>query len=286
MAFIAATVFGVGIAYFWPTMLGVTAERFPKGGALLLGLMGCFGNLAIWQALPQMGAIYDSYTVANLNEKYWNREIIGPNGKPVLDDEKKPLTLVGENTDWLTRLVADSLYPAGSRKINPEARKIIEESRQLVIDEKQGKLKDDAKTEKRLKSYAALFSPDAKDAPVNKEKMLEVARRILKEFDIPDDPKKESPSGKSGSGRRRLRLPLGSHTALYPRLYLRCHCPLRSLAGRLQGGPHPRGDDRGSNPDVGTAAKTGTGLLVLGVLSPFWQPFQPVRCPLKPGPLL
>ena len=32
-AFAAATVFGVGIAYFWPTMLGVTAERFPKGGA-------------------------------------------------------------------------------------------------------------------------------------------------------------------------------------------------------------------------------------------------------------
>ena len=57
LAFAAATVFGVGIAYFWPTMLGVTAERFPKGGALLLGLMGSIGNLAISQALPQMGAI-------------------------------------------------------------------------------------------------------------------------------------------------------------------------------------------------------------------------------------
>src|SRR6266849_412492 len=67
MAFVAATVFGVGIAYFWPTMLGVTAERFPKGGALLLGLMGSFGNLAIWQALPIMGGIYDSYTVANMS---------------------------------------------------------------------------------------------------------------------------------------------------------------------------------------------------------------------------
>ena len=32
MAFAAATVFGIGVAYFWPTMLGVTAERFPKGG--------------------------------------------------------------------------------------------------------------------------------------------------------------------------------------------------------------------------------------------------------------
>ena len=55
MAFAAATVFGVGIAYFWPTMLGVTAERFPKGGALLLGLMGSVGNLAIFAFLPQIG---------------------------------------------------------------------------------------------------------------------------------------------------------------------------------------------------------------------------------------
>ena len=28
----AATVYGLGIIYFWPTMLGVTAERFPRGG--------------------------------------------------------------------------------------------------------------------------------------------------------------------------------------------------------------------------------------------------------------
>src|ERR1044072_1810176 len=66
MAFAAATVFGVGITYYWPTMLGVTAERFPKGGALLLGLMGCVGNLAISQALPIMGGIYDSFSVKAL----------------------------------------------------------------------------------------------------------------------------------------------------------------------------------------------------------------------------
>ena len=28
-AIAAATIFGLGITYFWPTMLGVTAERFP-----------------------------------------------------------------------------------------------------------------------------------------------------------------------------------------------------------------------------------------------------------------
>jgi MFS family permease len=62
-AFTYATIYGLGIAYFWPTMLGVTAERFPKGGAFLLGMMGCVGNLAIAAILPLMGGIYDNSTL-------------------------------------------------------------------------------------------------------------------------------------------------------------------------------------------------------------------------------
>lgn len=62
-AFGYATIFGLGIAYFWPTMLGVTAERFPKGGALALALMGSVGNLSISQVLPQMGKIVDTNAV-------------------------------------------------------------------------------------------------------------------------------------------------------------------------------------------------------------------------------
>jgi MFS family permease len=65
-AFTYATIYGLGIVYFWPTMLGVTAERFPRGGAFLLGLMGCVGNLAIAMILPVMGRIYDQGTVAAL----------------------------------------------------------------------------------------------------------------------------------------------------------------------------------------------------------------------------
>jgi hypothetical protein len=68
-AFGFATIFGLGIAYFWPTMLGVTAERFPKGGALALALMGSVGNLSISQVLPQMGHIVDRYAVSHIEEK-------------------------------------------------------------------------------------------------------------------------------------------------------------------------------------------------------------------------
>ncbi len=62
MAFIAATIYGLGIIYYWPTMLGVTAERFAKGGPFLMGLMGCVGNLAIAVTSPIMGGIFDAET--------------------------------------------------------------------------------------------------------------------------------------------------------------------------------------------------------------------------------
>jgi MFS family permease len=45
MVLIAATVFALGKTFFWPTMLGVVAERFPKGGALTLNITGGVGMI-------------------------------------------------------------------------------------------------------------------------------------------------------------------------------------------------------------------------------------------------
>jgi len=56
---LAATLWGVGVCYMWPTMLAAASERFPRGGALLMGLMGTAGTLSIQFVLPVMGAIYD-----------------------------------------------------------------------------------------------------------------------------------------------------------------------------------------------------------------------------------
>ncbi|MEW5980336.1 MAG: MFS transporter [Acidobacteriota bacterium] len=58
--FLAATVFALGVCYFWPTMLGVTSERFPAGGALLMAIMGAAGNVSVAISLPVMGKIYDT----------------------------------------------------------------------------------------------------------------------------------------------------------------------------------------------------------------------------------
>jgi fucose permease len=59
VAFTAATVFGVGKTFFVPTMLGLASEQLPKGGALLMSVMGGFGMLATAVALPLMGARID-----------------------------------------------------------------------------------------------------------------------------------------------------------------------------------------------------------------------------------
>jgi fucose permease len=57
---LAATLWGVGVCYMWPTMLATASERFPRGGALLMGLMGTAGTLSIRFVLPMMGSIYDA----------------------------------------------------------------------------------------------------------------------------------------------------------------------------------------------------------------------------------
>ena len=59
-ALVAAVIFAIGVCFFWPTMLGVVSERFPKSGALGMSIMGGVGMLstAIW--LPIVGHFYDT----------------------------------------------------------------------------------------------------------------------------------------------------------------------------------------------------------------------------------
>lgn len=64
---VAATVFGIGKTFFWPTMIGVVAERFPKGGALLMGILGGAGMFCVgWVMTPVMGSLQDRYTLESL----------------------------------------------------------------------------------------------------------------------------------------------------------------------------------------------------------------------------
>jgi len=55
----ASALFAVGVTFLWPTMLGITAERFPLGGGFLLAMMGGIGMLSNSFAVPLIGRVYD-----------------------------------------------------------------------------------------------------------------------------------------------------------------------------------------------------------------------------------
>jgi MFS family permease len=59
-AYVAAIVFGMGICYFWPNMIGFVAEKIPASGALGMSIVGGVGMFAtsIWQ--PVIGIWIDN----------------------------------------------------------------------------------------------------------------------------------------------------------------------------------------------------------------------------------
>jgi hypothetical protein len=61
MLFLAATFYGVGKTFFWPTTLGVVSELYPKGGALLLNAIAGVGMIAVGTiGGPAIGTIQDA----------------------------------------------------------------------------------------------------------------------------------------------------------------------------------------------------------------------------------
>jgi MFS family permease len=100
MCIIAATVYGVGKTFLWPTMLGVVSDRFPKGGAIVIGAMGGVGMLsagflggpgigykqdyfASKQLKAEAPAVYEAYKAPNENSFLFFPPIVGLDGSKV-----------------------------------------------------------------------------------------------------------------------------------------------------------------------------------------------------------
>ena len=66
MLIVAAIIFGLGITYFWPTMLGFVSENIPQSGALGMNLMGGAGMFAVSVYTYFMGGFYDNIIAKNL----------------------------------------------------------------------------------------------------------------------------------------------------------------------------------------------------------------------------
>ena len=66
MLFVGAIVFGMGVCYFWPTMLGFVSENLPETGAVGMNFMGGAGMFAVSIYMIFMGGYYDRLVAAQL----------------------------------------------------------------------------------------------------------------------------------------------------------------------------------------------------------------------------
>jgi MFS family permease len=65
--FVAATFYGLGKTFFWPTTLGVVSEQYPKGGALMLNAIAGVGMISVGTlGNPAIGALQDNALTAEV----------------------------------------------------------------------------------------------------------------------------------------------------------------------------------------------------------------------------
>ena len=60
MAYLAAIIYALGIAYFWPNMIGFVAEKIPESGALGMSIVGAAGMFSTSIFQPIIGRWIDS----------------------------------------------------------------------------------------------------------------------------------------------------------------------------------------------------------------------------------
>ncbi len=108
MILLAATLYGIGKTFFWPTTLGIVAEQFPKGGALTLngvaavgmlaaGIVGgpLLGNIQDKQVDKEVAA-YDAANATQLHSTYVTAEKTGIFGSYRAVDGEKLKTAANE----------------------------------------------------------------------------------------------------------------------------------------------------------------------------------------------
>lgn len=66
MLYAGSIIFGLGVCYFWPTMLGFVSENIPKTGAVGINLMGGVGMFSVSIYTLFMGRFYDRIVAGKL----------------------------------------------------------------------------------------------------------------------------------------------------------------------------------------------------------------------------
>jgi len=76
MLYLAAIIFGMGVCFFWPTMLGFVNTNLPQTGALGLNLMGGAGMFAVSIFTLFMGGFYDRIVKEAGNDLTAGKEVL------------------------------------------------------------------------------------------------------------------------------------------------------------------------------------------------------------------
>ena len=137
MWFGAVTIYALGKTFYWPTMLGVISERFPKGGALALGFSGGVGMLSAGiLGGPMIGYSQDYAATQKLQQ---------------LDTEK--------NSDALARYKAPKPVPAPVPGLQPLAG--LDNAKIAVVNDGGQQLREDLQL--LAKSGETLTEQDRKE---------------------------------------------------------------------------------------------------------------------------
>lgn len=109
MILLAATIYGLGKTFFWPTMLGVVAEQSPRGGALTLNATGGVGMLGV----GVIGAVFLGFIQDHAIDTHLQKE------QPAVYQQ------VSEKKEWVF-----GQYQA----VNPDKVKLLATGEQQKID--------------------------------------------------------------------------------------------------------------------------------------------------------
>ena len=149
VAFGAVLLYSIGKTFFWPTMLAVVGDRFPRTGAVAMSIMGGIGMLSVGQiGGPGLGYAKDRFAAEHLEEK---------GQKAILEANKaeKPSGLLGLFKE-VTALDGAKMQAARKLAEKEKQANVPTEKSQLTADQKAMVEANIAGARKTLKADAAL----------------------------------------------------------------------------------------------------------------------------------
>ena len=134
-AILALTVYGIGKTFFWPTMLAVASDRFPRTGAIAISIMGGIGMMSAGLiGSPGLGYFKDRYSGEALKaadvKSYESNKADKPSKFLIFPDavgiDGKKLGAAQKELDTIREGGASG--KAAFEKLKPEDRVLIEAS--------------------------------------------------------------------------------------------------------------------------------------------------------------